>query len=529
MRKTAALGNGQITVEDSLGNTISLYDPSEYFTGRSYGVTPKWVAPAPGSKIDYIKGILSAYSTYGYEIIPLYPGDVKIGAYTPSIIATGFSTRRSPAIPTASDPVNVRVLVTNANPNALSLTVDSVALYYSVNSGAFNRVKMTADTSNTYIATIPPQSDGSFVRYFYSAWQDSTLASKSSYPDTSRTALFYYVRSAGYTIRDIEYTPFTDGNSGAVDLTVTVKGEITADTSDYPAEIDHENQSTKTADAFMQDAGAAWSGVMLYDTTADKLHRGESVSLTGTVSMYNGQAEISVNSFTDLQVPEPIFVPVKIKTSDLGQRSNGDSLARKWQGVLVEFDSVHIVDNDPDGPTYSITGTNGSFREYMVDDGSGKTRVDDDGSNTYSVDPHDTTWGFHIMPKNAFIRSLIGIVKYKNSEYKLEPRTNSDFVGELDGVKQTSSVVPASFSLLQNYPNPFNPTTKIEYSIAKAGYVSLKIYNILGQVVATLGNQYQNAGTYTATFDGSKLASGIYFYRLNAGSFSAVKKMLLLK
>ncbi len=527
--QSSSSGMWTVTIEDSLGNTIDVYDPSEYFTGRSFGVTPKWVPPAPGSKIDYIRGILGAYSSYGYEIIPLYPGDVKVGKYTPSITATGFSTRRSPAIPTASDPVNVRVLVTNANPNAASLIVDSVALYYSVNSGAFTRIKMTADTGNTYIATIPPKADGSFVRYFYSAWQDSTLASQSNYPDTSRTALFYYVRSAGYTIRDIEYTPFSDGNSGVADLLVTVKGVILADTSDYPAEIDHENQSTKTPYAFMQDAAAPWSGVMLYDTTADKLHRGESVSLTGIVSMYNGQTEISVNSFTNLAVPEPLFTPVKIKTSDIGQRANGDSLARKWQGVLVEFDSVYIVDNDPDGPTYSITGPNGSFREYMVDDGSGKCRVDDDGSNTYSVDPHDTAWGFHIMPKGAFIQGLIGIIKYKNSEYKLEPRTNSDFVGELDGVRQTSSVVPSSFSLSQNYPNPFNPSTKIKYSIAKAGYVSLKIYNILGQQVATLGNQYQTAGNYTATFDASRLASGIYFYRLNAGSFSAVKKMLLLK
>ncbi len=59
--QNSSTGQWTITVEDSLGNTISLYDPSEYFTGRSYGVTPKWVAPAPGSKIDYIKGILSAY------------------------------------------------------------------------------------------------------------------------------------------------------------------------------------------------------------------------------------------------------------------------------------------------------------------------------------------------------------------------------------------------------------------------------------------------------------------------------------
>ncbi|HEY9167631.1 MAG TPA: T9SS type A sorting domain-containing protein [Candidatus Kryptonia bacterium] len=527
--QTSGTGQWTVTLEDSLGNTISLYDPSQYFTGRSYGVTPKWIAPAPGSKIDYIKGILASYSSYGYEIVPLYPGDVKIGTYTPSISATGFSTRRSPSIPTSGDAVTIRAVAFNPDPNAASMAVDSTDMYYSVNNGAYTRVKMTADTSNTFVGTIPAQADGALVTYFFSAWQDSTLALKSSYPDTSRTAMFYYVRSNGYTIRDLQYTPFKDGNSGEVDLTVTVNGIIQADTSDYPAEADPRSQATKTPYAYIQDAAAPWSGIMLFDTTADKLVRGDSVSITGTISEYNGMTEMAVNSFNVIQSGKQTSPAVRIHTGDIGTRFNGDTLAERWEGVLVKFDSIHIVDNDPDGPTYSITGSTGSFREYMVDDGSGKCRVDDDGSNTYSVDPHDTTLGFHIMPLGAYMSSLTGIIKYVNSEYKLEPRTNSDFVGEIDAVKREGSSVPASYSLLQNYPNPFNPTTTIRYSLPQSGMVSLKIYNILGQEVTTLVNQHQSAGNYTATFDASRFASGVYFYRLNAGSFNQVRKMLLLK
>ena len=529
--QNSSSGQWTWTVEDSLGNTIDVYDPSKYFTGRSWHVTPAFVPPAIGSKIDFIRGILGAYVSYGYEIIPLYPGDVQVGTYTPSITATGFSSRRSPSIPTSSDPVKIRVVAVNPDPNAASTTVDSTVLYYSINNGSYVRVKMTADTSNSYVATIPPQADGAFVKYFFAAWQDSSLALTSHFPDTSKTALFYYVRSNGYTIKDIQYTPYSDGNSGVADLPVAATGTVQADTSDYPAEIDHENQSTKTPYVYIQDAAAPWSGIMLYDTTADKLSKGELATVFGKVSMYNGMTEISVDStrIGNTRQTAP-YSPVKIKTGDIGQRANGDSLARRWQGVLVEFDSVRIVDNDPDGPSYSINSQPyGSFREYMVADTSSKCRVDDDGSNTYSVDPHDTLWGFHIMPEGAFIRSLIGIVKYKNSEYKLEPRTNSDFVGEVDAVKENKSSDPASFSLLQNYPNPFNPTTSIRYSIAKASIVSLKIYNILGQEVATLVNQHQTAGDYTTTFDASRYASGVYFYRLNAGGFRQVRKMLLLK
>jgi len=90
-----------------------------------------------------------------------------------------------------------------------------------------------------------------------------------------------------------------------------------------------------------------------------------------------------------------------------------------------------------------------------------------------------------------------------------------------------------NFSLSQNYPNPFNPSTMIKYSIMKATQVSLKVYNILGVEVATLVNGHQNAGSYRVQFNTSQgkvnLASGIYFYRLEAESYVDTKKLILLK
>lgn len=88
---------------------------------------------------------------------------------------------------------------------------------------------------------------------------------------------------------------------------------------------------------------------------------------------------------------------------------------------------------------------------------------------------------------------------------------------------------PSTFGLLQNYPNPFNPTTKIEYSIARVGYVSLKVSNILGQEVATLFSGLRPAGDYTVTFNGTGLASGVYFYRLFADGESITRKLVLMK
>lgn len=88
---------------------------------------------------------------------------------------------------------------------------------------------------------------------------------------------------------------------------------------------------------------------------------------------------------------------------------------------------------------------------------------------------------------------------------------------------------PLAFELGQNYPNPFNPGTVIKYSIPENGFVTLDVYNLLGEKVASLVNKVQEAGRYQINFDASNLASGIYVYNLKSGSFNSVKKMLLMK
>ena len=89
--------------------------------------------------------------------------------------------------------------------------------------------------------------------------------------------------------------------------------------------------------------------------------------------------------------------------------------------------------------------------------------------------------------------------------------------------------LPTVYSLQQNYPNPFNPVTQIKYSIAKDELVTLKVYDVLGNEIATLVNTQQQPGSYEISWDASNFASGIYFYQLKAGNFNAIKKMILIK
>jgi Secretion system C-terminal sorting domain len=104
-----------------------------------------------------------------------------------------------------------------------------------------------------------------------------------------------------------------------------------------------------------------------------------------------------------------------------------------------------------------------------------------------------------------------------------------------DGKYEYSKIVTignntiAKYALAQNYPNPFNPATTIRYSIPKSEHVTMKVYNELGKEVSTLVNETKEAGNYNVTFNGAGLASGIYYYRITAGDFTEVKKLMLLK
>lgn len=97
------------------------------------------------------------------------------------------------------------------------------------------------------------------------------------------------------------------------------------------------------------------------------------------------------------------------------------------------------------------------------------------------------------------------------------------------GIQNIGTEIPGEFKLYQNYPNPFNPVTNINFDVPKSGLVQIRVYDILGKEVDILANEVLQPGRYKASFDASKLASGIYFYRINASNFSDIKRMIVVK
>ncbi|NLH61155.1 MAG: T9SS type A sorting domain-containing protein [Ignavibacteriales bacterium] len=180
-------------------------------------------------------------------------------------------------------------------------------------------------------------------------------------------------------------------------------------------------------------------------------------------------------------------------------------------------------------------------------------------SFTYALDMNDVllSWstatetnnkGFEVQRRSAGEWTTIAFVDGNNSsasqsnysylDADLKSGTYSyrlkqvDYDGSFTYLELKSEVtigVPDEYSLSQNYPNPFNPSTTIRYSIKTGGEVTLRVYDILGNEVATLVNEVQEPGYYTVNFNGANLSSGVYVYTLESGEFSGVKKLLLMK
>jgi hypothetical protein len=154
-------------------------------------------------------------------------------------------------------------------------------------------------------------------------------------------------------------------------------------------------------------------------------------------------------------------------------------------------------------------------------------------SMTYADDP---PWpveadggGFSLVSREIDPTGDPNDPSYWRLSYRLHGSPGSDDVVTVDVETQTSPVGPAKFALQQNFPNPFNPTTVISYHLPVTSKISLKVYNLLGQEVATLFEGIRQPGNYEATFDGNKLAAGVYLYRLSADGFVKTKKLLLIR
>jgi hypothetical protein len=151
------------------------------------------------------------------------------------------------------------------------------------------------------------------------------------------------------------------------------------------------------------------------------------------------------------------------------------------------------------------------------------------------VNTIDTTFGYPsayrwLIPTNLTPDTSYKIIITSIKDSSLIDTSNASFtLIPPSDVKTESEVLPEEYSLSQNYPNPFNPGTIISYQIPESGFVSLVVFDVLGNEVAMLVNENKQPGSYEVTFDAVNLPSGVYFYTLKSNKFVNTKKMLLIK
>jgi hypothetical protein len=494
-------------------------------------------APLPGTKVDYIRGYIETRTNIQngwFMINPVYDNDIQYGDVSPPNIS---NVLRDKGMVKFNDEVTVSAKVIDSDATA---DVQEVKLFYSINEEPFDSLDMslTNEADSIWSAAIPALNDSSLVRYYVSAKDmDDAVSTNPSNPNNS---YFYLVLNRDLTIKDVQYSPFGSGFSGYNGYEVTVRGRISADTSDIKG--DGANIGPQV---YLQDGTGPWSGIQIFGIQAEELERGNIVeSVTGIVNEQFGVTRIGTLNLgavvTSSNVSDGIHVePTLISTSNIASLPSGTLPAESYEGVLVKFENVRVLDANADGNADGPDEGSGGSRNFgeiiIADDSNIQMRLElQDGNHDYhnfwDAELEDT--GIRIETGHTF-ESITGILFFSFSNYKLVPRKNDDFVGHVTDIEETTSL-PEYFSLYQNYPNPFNPSTVIKYSIPNNisivnVNVVLKVYDVLGREVKTLVNKVQNPGDYEVEFNAAELTSGIYFYTLSAGNFYQTKKLILLK
>ena len=198
------------------------------------------------------------------------------------------------------------------------------------------------------------------------------------------------------------------------------------------------------------------------------------------------------------------------------------SLIQRFQDqIIYDGDSLLYIDNLPNYIFNMIYDNYLYVDSVLAADAAAKAFA----GNTNSTAYYNKFWE---LSKNF----TIGL--FKRASYRLTCVIYTAWInagGSSTGNSENNNNLLSDFTLYQNYPNPFNPSTRIEYAIGSGQFVTLKVYDVLGREVATLVDEYRDAGSYSVEFriKNLELSSGIYFYQLKAGEFVETKKMLLLK
>lgn len=470
--------------------------------------------PPVGSLIQSMEGWL--YHHYGsyedstaYKLCPLYSDDFEFGSGPPSISGTS----REPCAPMPSDnEVAVSCVILDNS------TITEALVHYTVDGSTYNTVTMSTEDDSVFTGVISLSnvtSNDNSVYYYITATDDGADQSEpktSQYPYDNEHDQLGFVVTDQLGVVDLQYTPWPSGNTRYEGCEVTVSGVVTADTAQY---------NSGYSSYALQDPGTQqqWAGLVFDTEEVVEVTRGEHVSITGLVTDYDPDWLFKFGGNTRLinaqvTLVETLNEPDATVVSCEDVHQTADEI-ESYEGVLVKLNNVTISSvNDFD---WSITDESGF-----------QTLIDDDMA-TFGADNFMGT-----LVEGQELDHVMGIFNYSYGTYKVQIRDVAD-LGQTVGIDDDVQVNPYDYALHDNFPNPFNPETQIRFSIGSQEDVKLIVYDVVGRQVRTLikGSAY-DPGFHVVNWNGldnqgQKVPSGLYIYRIKAGSFIADKKMLLVK
>ena len=260
-------------------------------------------------------------------------------------------------------------------------------------------------------------------------------------------------------------------------------------------------------DFYMQD-NTGGINVFSFDYTPDSTQylEGDSLEVVGTIDAFNGKVEIVDFNAVIINRGNPMPQPIDVNIEDMGE---------EYEGRLISINNVSPTAGSNPWPT---TPTSVSLD---ITDGTGDLILRIVDSTYIGINP-EPLWPVTVVG----IGNQYDFSPPFDEFYQIQPRSYGDFL--TTGITDRDPLV-LNFTLMQNFPNPFNPTTVIRWQLPVSSPVTLSVYNIAGQKVATLIDDIQAAGSHSVEWSAADMASGVYFYHLETKGFSEIKKMILMK